>query len=107
MSKYTKAVVDAMNSEQYLEKFNNDPEFRLYIDGEYSQATPKEAVAAPPQIGKRGPRDRKEVATVVAPQTRGFDPSFDDDPNANTPPAAPAAVVPVAVPVDPATVVPP
>jgi hypothetical protein len=110
MSKYTKAVVDAMNSEQYLEKFNNDPEFRLYIDGEYSQAAPKEAVAAPPQIGKRGPRDRKEVATVVAPQTRGFDPSFDDDPNANTPPAAPAApaaVVPVAVPVDPATVVPP
>jgi hypothetical protein len=108
MSKYSKAVVDAMTSEQYRENFNNDPEFRTYIDGEYSQAAPKEAVAAPPQVGRRGPRDRKEVAAVspVEAPARGFDPSFDDDPNG--PPAAAAVVeAPVAPAPVPAAVVPP
>jgi hypothetical protein len=100
MSKYTKAVVDAMTSEQYRENFNNDPEFRTYIDGEYSQTAPKEAVAAPPQVGKRGPRDRKEVAAVSASvPTPGFDPSFDDDPNGTPTPAAAAPVVEAPAPV--------
>jgi len=111
MSKYSKAVVDAMTSEQYRENFNNDPEFRTYIDGEYSNNAPTEAVAAPPQVGRRGPRDRKEVAAVspVAAPTRVFDPSFDDDPNGAPPAAAAAVEVPVEPPVAPvpAAVVPP
>ena len=108
---WTKNEINRMTSEEYMGWYGNlkagltpDQEaFRNFVDGTVSSEA---TVPAPPQIGKRGPRDRAEVAEV-APVAAGFDPSFDDEP---TPPAAPAAVAPSEPPVEPsapAAVVPP
>jgi len=107
MAKYTKAQVDSMTSEQYRETFNSDPEFRTFIDGDYSKGTTQEAAPAAPQIGKRGPRDRQEVGETVAEVASGFDPSFDDSPDAPPAAAMVEVVEPPAAPAAPAAVVEP
>jgi hypothetical protein len=70
MAKYTKAQVDTMTSEQYKENFNNDPEFRAYIDGEYNSA---------PNTATR-PAGSVRPADVQTPaQTFANDPSWADE----------------------------
>lgn len=108
MAKYTNAQVGKMTSEEYKEHFNNDPEFRTFIDG----GTPAAEVVEPGIVPARpSPRSRAELATLPAdapaaaatPGATSFDPAFDDEP---TPPAAAAVVPPVEEPA-PAAIVPP
>jgi hypothetical protein len=88
MAKYTKAEVDKMTSEQYRNLFDTDPEFRVYIDGEYNAAP---STATRPAGNVRGPEP------TAQPVEKTFDPSFDDE-EQPAPVAAPVAVQPVAQP---------
>jgi hypothetical protein len=97
---FTKQEVNRMTSAEYMALYGNlkaglTPEqeaFRNFVDG--TAPTPEAEAPAPPQIGKRGPRDRQEVVeTVGEPAAPGFDPSFDDVPATVPAPSVAAAVV--------------
>jgi hypothetical protein len=87
MAKYTKSEVDKMTSEQYRNLFDTDPEFRVYVDGEYN--------AAPSTTTRKAGNVRGEEPAQTPAQAQSYDPSFDEQP---APVAAPVAVQPAAQP---------